>query len=238
LKELMEFYYDTFESVEEFFREGDRTKILTVVQIITKCGVVLLILELLFSIEVLIVVGIWMLLFLTTSTGVRARKYFSSKLITMNNTVDGMIQSVATSSVARALSAGKLRSCLIFKEFYIFEYQRWWLGKDWMPSHYSDEDRKVVLCARIDPPVGWDWVGPWEIEKCRDTDVNGFEYTNDLIQNVYSASNSLKTIRRRKWVRVCKKSVLKEQSDIAQKMWSTETKGKAHRSSHATKKGT
>jgi hypothetical protein len=177
------------------------------VQIVTKCGVVLLILELILSIEALIILGIWAALFLTSSTGIRARHYFGPKILSMNSTVDDVIQIMTANSVIGALNGSRSKTTLILKEFYIFEYQRWWLGKEWVPSHYSDEGRKVVLEARKDPPVGWTWLGPWEVEKNNNADAKGFEYTNDLIQNIYSPSKSLKTIRRRKWVRACKRSV-------------------------------
>lgn len=87
----MEVYYDAFEAVYEFMKEDDRTKIITIVQIITKCGVVLLVLQLIFSLEALIVIGIWTVLFSTSSSGKRMRKALWPKIINMNTQVDNVI---------------------------------------------------------------------------------------------------------------------------------------------------
>lgn len=65
--------------------------------------------------------------------------------------------------MGRALNTNRSQTALILKEYYIFEYQRWWVGKQWVVSHYSDENRQNVLEGKKDPPFGWTWIGPWQV---------------------------------------------------------------------------
>ena len=46
------------------------------------------------------------------------------------------------------ISFNDIKKYKIVKELYIYEYQRWWVGKEWVQSHWSDENRQLVLLAR------------------------------------------------------------------------------------------
>ena len=100
------------------------------------------------------------------------------------------------------ISFNDIKKYKIVKELYIYEYQRWWVGKEWVQSHWSDENRQLVLLARKQPPKNWKWANEWKIAFEENKDEDGFQYTNDLFVG-YTPSKSLKTIRRRKWIRKC-----------------------------------
>jgi hypothetical protein len=87
-------------------------------------------------------------------------------MLTMNTKVDGVIESVTKNSMVRALNTSGTDVGTIVKEYYVYEYQRWWVRKKWVPTHYSDEYRRAVLEAKKCPPAGWTWLGPWQVAKC------------------------------------------------------------------------
>lgn len=59
---------------------------------------------------------------------------------------------------------------------------------------------------RKDPPIGWEWLGKWEpIKNMKNTDMEGYEYANDLMPHAFNENKTFKAIRRRKWIRLCQK---------------------------------
>lgn len=159
----MEIYCNVFENFYSILKDDDKTTLITLVEIICKCGFVLFVISLLLSLSTLIVLGLWLVLFFTSSTGQRAIRAFWPQLLEINKNVDQIISLVSKSSVGKVLKSSSPKKIEVLKEFYIYEYQRWWVGKEWVGTHYSDEGREVVLYARTDPPFGWKWVGPWKV---------------------------------------------------------------------------
>lgn len=77
--------------------------------------------------------------------------------------VDRFTKTVSASSLGDVLRIKETKAHQVMKEFYIYEYQRWWVGKQWMSSHWSDEGRELILLARTDPPKGWHWLEGWSV---------------------------------------------------------------------------
>ncbi len=81
LYNMMEIYCNMYEGVLNFLSADDRTKVITVIEIACKCGIVLTIVIVFLSLEVLIIMGIWALLFLTSSTGKRFLAFITPKVV-------------------------------------------------------------------------------------------------------------------------------------------------------------
>ena len=59
------------------------------------------------------------------------------------------------------------------------------------------------------PDKYWEWVDIWHIEKNDEfTDDNGWQYAVDFKSNYHKSSGLLDVVRKRKWVRICKKKVV------------------------------
>ena len=198
----MQGYCDLFEAVNNFLRDDDRTEIVNVVKILCKLGFVLIILELIFPIEILFLGMIWLTLIVCAPFRENIMSVFLPKFHQVNNFINKVTDRVGESRIAKIISLHDISTYTIIKELHIYEYQRWWVGKEWVSSHWSDEDRQLVLLARKEAPKHWKWVENWKIVSENNADEEGFEYTNDLLGK-YTPSKSLKTIRRRKWTRRC-----------------------------------
>ena len=68
-------------------------------------------------------------------------KFFKPKILEINSMVDRFTKTVSASSLGDVLRIKETKAHQVMKEFYIYEYQRWWVGKQWMSSHWSDEGR-------------------------------------------------------------------------------------------------
>lgn len=98
-------YCDIFQNITYFLQEDDKTKIITIVQIICKGGILLSILSLIFSLEHLLVIGIWSALLMTTAPGQRIWYMLWPHIVHYNRLADKVLKNVAKSSVAQVLGS-------------------------------------------------------------------------------------------------------------------------------------
>lgn len=81
LHQIMELYCNFFQNFSQLLKEDDKTKLITLVEIICKCGFIFFVLSLVLSLETLVLIGIWLVLFFTSSTGRRAIQAFWPQLL-------------------------------------------------------------------------------------------------------------------------------------------------------------
>ena len=88
---------------------------------------------------------------------------FLPKFHQANNFINNITDRIGESRIGKIISLHEITTYTIIKELHIYEYQRWWVGKEWVSSHWSDEDRQLVLLARKEAPKHWKWVESWKI---------------------------------------------------------------------------
>jgi len=105
------------------------------------------------------------------------------------------------------------------REFYIYENQRWnpltGFGAHGLPtdrSPWSDETGRIPLekdSIKL-PSNTWTWVADWEIDYTvrHGVDKSGWQYAIDFPASYHSSKRFNDFVRRRRWKRVCRYTVL------------------------------
>lgn len=60
------------------------------------------------------------------------------------------------------------------------------------------------------PHPGYEWIDDWKMVISNETDSEGYTYSADLVHKYHKDRNLLDALRRKKWVRKCRKIVEKE----------------------------
>lgn len=201
---MMKMHCEIYEYVYNLVTSDDRSKIIGYIERFCICGLLTSIGLLLFDFDALVVLGLWLMLILTSPWGRSFRKavlplirYISEKF---NKTVD-----LVFDKTADFINFENQKQYPITKEFYIYQYERWWVGQNWLEAQskkWSDQSWNADIFPKNDPPSGWTWMEPWKIVVSSTTDQNGYEYANDFDKK-FKSEKTLKTIRRRKWHRKC-----------------------------------
>jgi len=97
------------------------------------------------------------------------------------------------------------------RTFVVYENQRWWPGKGWLPKllpgerpAWSDESGKEEL-LRDDIKLNndWSWASKWSVIISPHTDIEGWEYASRFkkFEDPLKKKSFMESVRRRKWVR-------------------------------------
>ncbi len=107
------------------------------------------------------------------------------------------------------------------RTFFLYENERWWLGKGWLKRlisqgnsynrtvelKYSDRDHKVErhpdTCL---VPEGMEWAGGWQVELVKDSDEFGWQYSLDFNSTFQAKKGVLSMVRRRRLIRTCQQA--------------------------------
>lgn len=129
LQNNMEKYCELFESVNTFLRDEDRTQLINIVRLLTKLGFLLILLELIFPLQALLLGLIWTMLVVFSPFRDKIFDIFMPKILLVNDYIDKFTFKIHESKLGKIISFNEIRKYTIIKQLYIYEYQRWWVGK-------------------------------------------------------------------------------------------------------------
>ena len=99
----------------------------------------------------------------------------------------------------------------IFKKFYYYENERWFIISGFIPTklerpHFSDKKGDYEINPKnVKLEKGWKWSEKWKILIDEETDDKGWSYAKSFSRTWHNYNKKFDVVRRRGWYRTCYK---------------------------------
>lgn len=216
LQQHMTMFCDLYDNFKEMIYGEDTTQFIVLLNSLMAGAWVLLVLPVFINFDTMMVVALWALLLMGNNV---VRLVLESLHNIHRNSIQHALSRFENSPLLRNACVVRLINFVeerfpgvievpVKKIFYVYEYQRWWLGSWGEPYRnehkWSDQQGKLNVLPRTKAPPGYEWTGEWRVMiNLDETDEEGFQYSSDFLTSFHREKKLLDVIRRRRWTRLC-----------------------------------